>query len=76
MTSNNYRGSSLNKESYCFSKFKRQNPPLIHIPKFYGDGFFNEKNSYIKMEYIKYSIEEYIETFKSAPAESGRLDLY
>jgi hypothetical protein len=56
------KGSSINKEAYMFSKmrsFSGGGKPLVHIPKYFGDGY-HQGASYIKIECIKYSVDEYL----------------
>ncbi|TNV80254.1 hypothetical protein FGO68_gene10129 [Halteria grandinella] len=51
-------GQYLNTDSYYLGKLN-EGRETGHMVKYYGDGFFNGK-AYIKMELVKYSVEEYI----------------
>jgi serine/threonine protein kinase len=52
--------ANLNKEAYLFSKFKNADPPMQHVPLYYGEKYHKNGQSYIIMECIPYSVEEYI----------------
>ncbi|TNV80316.1 hypothetical protein FGO68_gene14962 [Halteria grandinella] len=52
------QGQYLNTDSYYLGKLN-EGRETGHMVKYYGDGFFNGK-AYIKMELVKYSVEEYI----------------
>ena len=51
-------GSSLKKESYFLRNLKERG--VTCIPLYYGDSIFGN-NQYIKIEYIDYTIDRYLE---------------
>lgn len=52
------RTSTISKEAY-YLKIINKNSNSRHFPKLYGNGYFGA-SQILKLEYIEYSIEDYI----------------
>ncbi|TNV81568.1 hypothetical protein FGO68_gene13872 [Halteria grandinella] len=65
----NSQQTNLSKEIFYMAKLDQQG--LLHAPKYFGEGYHN-KQSYIMMEYIEYSVEEYISQKASSLSEIGQ----